>query len=74
MSRENIKKFYELLEANEKLQIEVKSFQSKHEDQMTVIEEFISVAAREGLPFSLEEFLQHLYENASYVQENEDRR
>lgn len=74
MSRENIKRFYELLEVNEKLQIEVKSFQTKHEDQMTVIEEFISVAAREGLPFSLEEFISHLYENASDVKDTEDRR
>ena len=65
MSMENVERFYELLEIDEELRDEAFSLQYILTEQEEVIAEFIAIAERQGLFFTEEELVAHIYENGN---------
>ena len=68
MSIANVKEFYLHLERNPRIQQEALLLQHQYAGQEEVINAFILLAQREGFPFTLEEFIQVMYENAREVE------
>lgn len=69
MSTENIKRFYALLQADRELEKEALSLQTRFDDQEKVISEFIALAKRNGLDFTVEEFIAYVFEHGKETKE-----
>ena len=68
MSMANIIAFYQLLEADKKLQQKALSFQKEFQEQEKVIDAFLALAESVGYPFSYREFMEHMYEQAKEME------
>ncbi len=68
MSKANIIAFYQLLEADKKLQQKALSFQKEFQEQEKVIDAFLALAESVGYPFSYREFMEHMYEQAKEME------
>ena len=64
MSRENILLFYRYLETHPEVQQKALNLQKEYEKEEEVIDAFLALAGETGFPFSLDEFLHHLYGQA----------
>ncbi len=67
MSMENVKRFYELLDADMTLRQEALSLQSRFSDQQKVMDEFIAIAERAGLPFTRSELSGYIFHHGTEV-------
>lgn len=69
MSKENVRRFYELLEVDEVIRREAMTFQEKFTEQEEIIDAFIALAERQGLFFTDAELIEHIFENGKEVRE-----
>lgn len=68
MSKENIAKFYQLLERDSALREKALSFQSMYSEQEQVIDAFMAFATDLGYEFTFQEFMEYMYEHAQEVE------
>ena len=68
MSKENIAKFYQLLERDSALREKALSFQSMYSEQEQVIDAFMAFATDLGDEFTFQEFMEYMYEHAQEVE------
>ncbi len=67
MSLENVKRFYEILEIDPVLRKEAMSFQERYSDQDEVMNAFVNLAASQGLVFSHEDLVNHIFHHGKEV-------
>ena len=62
MSKESVAAFYAYLDRTPEVKQEALTLQDRFEEQEDRIEELIRIADRNGFSFTMEEFVQFLYE------------
>ncbi|MBO5202211.1 MAG: Nif11-like leader peptide family natural product precursor [Lentisphaeria bacterium] len=64
MSIVNVERFYELLEVDQELRAEALKLQTIYEEQEDVLDAFLEMAEKQGLPFTEQEFMAVMYQRA----------
>ena len=64
MALESVAAFYAFLERSPEVKKEALSLQDRFEEQEERIEELIKIAERNGFSFTIQEFVQFLYERS----------
>ena len=64
MSIVNVERFYELLEVDQELRAEALKLQTIYEEQEDVLDAFLELAEKQGLPFTEQEFMPVMYQRA----------
>ena len=64
MSIVNVERFYELLEVDQELRAEALKLQTIYEEQEDVLDAFLELAEKQGLPFKEQEFMSVMYQRA----------
>ena len=64
MALESVAAFYAFLERSPEVKKEALSLQDRFEEQEDRIEELIKIAERNGFSFTIQEFVQFLYERS----------
>ena len=64
MSKEAVAAFYAFLDHSPEVKKEALTLQDRFEDQEERIDELIRIADRNGFSFTVEEFVQYLYERS----------
>ena len=64
MSITNVERFYELLEVDQELRAEALKLQTIYEEQEDVLDAFLEMAEKQGLPFTEQEFMAVMYQRA----------
>lgn len=64
MAKEAVAAFYAFLERTPEVKKEALSLQERFEEQEDMIDELIRIAERNGFVFTVQEFVQYLYEHS----------
>lgn len=64
MAKEAVAAFYAFLERTPEVKKEALSLQERFEEQEDMIDELIRIAERNGFTFTVQEFVQYLYEHS----------
>lgn len=64
MAKEAVAAFYAFLERTPEVKNEALSLQERFEEQEDMIDELIRIAERNGFVFTVQEFVQYLYEHS----------